>query len=395
MSFVLKIEVREKMSIKEAHHLIVKYLTRQATIDDMERLLTWLESPEHILIYNEFVKLNYAIDYTMNRYDAEKTKKEILQNIRNDKSILYRRKWQRGLKYAAVIILFFGLGYFYQTSRLNTGNSEELIPKEEAVTLEREDGMVEVINMQSNREVRDINGNIVGNQSGARLTYTGKDTEQKEEFNTLTVPYGKRFDLVLSDGTYIHLNAGTSIKYPITFLKEKPREVFLTGEAYFEVKKDKKRSFLVHADALEVEVLGTGFNVMSYPEDRVTGVVLVEGSVRLHAHDSDIDTTAVLIPGTMGQWFRDNSVIEVRQVNTSIYTAWRKGELVFRNMAFKNMIKKLERHYHIPFINENKALGEEIFNASFNNEPIENVLSYLSDSYQINYTIRNNTVYIK
>jgi ferric-dicitrate binding protein FerR (iron transport regulator) len=82
-------------------------------------------------------------------------------------------------------------------------------------------------------------------------------------------------------------------------------------------------------------------------------------------------------------------------VNTDYYTAWVKGSLVFKNASFESIIKKLERHYNVTFINKNKALGKEIFNARFDNEPIEVVLKYFSDSYAIDYKINEDQITIK
>ena len=213
-------------------------------------------------------------------------------------------------------------------------------------------------------------------------------------YNTLTVPYGKRFEIKLSDGTNVHLNAGTSLKYPVKFFKGENRQVFLNGEAFFDVTSDKNHPFIVNAESLNVEVFGTEFNVSAYPEDSTTDVVLVEGSVGLYNENETLKDGVTIVPGTKGSHEKKQNNISTEKVNIEIYTQWMQGGLVFRNSTFENISKKLERHYNVKIINNNEHLNKEVFNASFKQESIDIVLSYFSDSYNIEYTIQENTIYI-
>ena len=186
----------------------------------------------------------------------------------------------------------------------------------------------------------------------------------------------------------VFLNAGSSLKYPVQFLEETQREVFITGEAYLKVAKDSGNPFIVSADNLNVRVLGTEFNVSAYPEDNTTEVVLVEGSVGLYtdAQKQEYETKHTLLkPGFKGVLNKDKNNIQQEKVVTSIYTSWMKDELVFRKMTFNNILKKLERHYDVVIINKNEVLSEKIFNANFGNEPLENVLKELKENYGIQY----------
>src|SRR5690606_36367432 len=113
----------------------------------------------------------------------------------------------------------------------------------------------------------------------------------KLAYNTLKIPFGKKFRLQLSDGTMVHINSGSTLKYPIKFIAGENRQVYLDGEAFFDVAKDKKHPFIVNADNLNVRVLGTHFNVSNYPEDAVTDVVLVEGSVGMYRSNEEFDAS--------------------------------------------------------------------------------------------------------
>jgi len=211
----------------------------------------------------------------------------------------------------------------------------------------------------------------------------------------LTVPYGKRFDIVLSDSTQVHLNAGTSIKYPVKFIKGKDREVHLTGEAFFEVAKDAGHPFIVNANGLNIRVLGTKFNVSAYPEDSTTKTMLVEGSVGLYQDIAyNPEKTTFLKPGHLASLNKANKDISVERAEISLYTGWMKGNLIFRHVPFKNIIKKLERHYNVVITNHNKALGNELFTASFDNATLEQVLETFQNNYGLEYRIEKDEIII-
>lgn len=295
-------------------------------------------------------------------------------------------------KYAAIAIVFLTIGYFYKSG--NFPNSKGIVIPPESITLQLENGKIQIINEDGSSQLIDEEGKIIGNQNGSQLVYTNETKKGTLTYNTLTIPYGKRFEIQLSDGTKVHLNAGSSLKYPVKFINGVKREVFLNGEAFFSVAKDAKHPFIVNATDLNVEVFGTEFNVSAYPEDIDTDVVLVEGSVGMYKNNETIKEGTMLVPGTKGSLNKENLNISTEKVNTLIYTSWRQGGLFFRNMPFKNIAKKLERQYNMKVIITNKLLENETFNANFNEEPIENILSYFNDSYSIRYTIKNNTVYI-
>lgn len=382
------------MTQAQAERLIVKYLKNEADLEELEALAQLLNDPEYEQLFRDLVKTNYAIDYTMNTYDTTQLKKDVLRKIRHDKNPFYRFGKQPYLKYAAILILFLGLAYVYQQN-IFSEQAERIIPKEEAITLEREDGMIEVINTLATKTLKDTRGNLIGQQNKAQLAYSKEAKIENLVYNSLKVPYGKRFELLLSDGTKIRLNAGTSITYPVKFIKGYDRQVYLTGEAYFEVAKDSLHPFMANTEELIINVVGTKFNVSAYPEDDISNVVLVEGLVDLHIQEGTENKTVSLSPGLKATLHRPSKSISTENVNTSLYTAWLQDGLVFRNMPFKNILKKLERHYNIRMVNTNEALGNEVFNASFNKESIEKVLSYFSDSYDIEYRIKDNTIYIE
>ena len=384
------------MKNNEAQILIQKFLRNTAAQSDLDKLEHWLEKKENRDLFNSMVQANYTADYNLSDFKIEEAKNLLLRKIRADKRWRGQQRFNSLLKYAAIFILFLGLGYFFQDGLNISRGQDKLIPANDAITLELEDGTIEILSNGSTKEVIGAEGHIVAVQHDEIITY--KEGEGKVEelvYNTLRVPYGKRFSLELSDGTQVYLNAGSWIKYPVRFLSTGERSVEIVGEAFFSVKSDPARPFIVNAEKLNVQVLGTEFNVAAYPEDIQTEVVLLEGKVAMYPDSKSLNEAVALSPGLKGAFARTDEEIEIEKVNVNIYTAWRKGELVFRNLPFHSILKKLERHYHVQIINQNNDLSDEIFNASFNEEEIENVLKYFDETFDINYVITNNTIIIK
>lgn len=382
------------MTVKKSERLIVKFITNQASQEEIEILTEWLKEDENQIVFKDFVKTNYAIDTVMNNFDSTEVRKQLSERIQKENNVFAKRRFSSYYKYAAILIVALGGFYFYKNSNTSHTKQNVVIPREDEIVLQLGN---ESQNLDPNdaRNVTDKDGNIIGRQEKNRLVYTKAYSEGSLVYNTIRIPYGKKFEVQLSDGTLVHLNAGTSLRYPVQFVKNQNRQVYLLGEAYFEVEKDKAHPFNVNTQNVNIEVLGTKFNVDTYSENISTDVVLVEGKVSLYKDEKTKDKAVYLKPGEKGSNERGQSKITTEEVNTEYYTAWVKGSLVFKNASFNDIIKKLERRYNVTFINRNKTLGKEIFNARFDNEPIEVVLKYFSDSYAINYDIDRDRITIK
>ena len=146
-------------------------------------------------------------------------------------------------------------------------------------------------------------------------------------YNTLYVPYGKKFGVVLSDGSEVYLNSGSTLKYPVKFIQGQSREVFLDGEAYFTVAKHKENSFLVNANNIISKVYGTQFNVSSYDNEAYTQVVLIEGSVGVSS--SENSSEFMLKPNEIAKYIKSNKTLVTNTVDVSSHVAWIDGVLLF------------------------------------------------------------------
>lgn len=390
-------------SNSEIKSLLQKFVLNQCTPEETNEVIAYYKKNQLTDDFPTVEDIQALLTETPKM--DEKTANDIFLNIlsasKDDETTIelspQKSNFRKYIAIAASVVVLLGIGFVYQKGNFKTKPEQKFDFKSTDIVLQLENGNTQIISENNKVEVRDADGNVVGNQDGDKIVYDDNSDLETVTYNTIKIPYGKKFKLQLSDGTLVHLNSGTTLKYPVKFIAGENRQVFLDGEAFFDVAKDKKHPFIVNADALNIRVLGTHFNVSNYPEDTATDVVLVEGSVGMYRSNEEFDAAknTILKPGYKGSFNRENAFISTKPVITDIYTSWINGGLTFRNMTFKNIITKLERRYNVTIINKNEKLANEKFNASFSDESIEKVMSYFNDIHGINYTIKNNQILIK
>jgi ferric-dicitrate binding protein FerR (iron transport regulator) len=239
-----------------------------------------------------------------------------------------------------------------------------------------------------------------------------------DTFAEIVVPYGGRSSLILPDGSKIWLNAGSRFKYYRTY-DIKSREVFLDGEAYFDVEKS-KHPFIVHTSHIDIIVLGTTFNVKSYSEDENIETTLVEGKIQIERKESDqplyLKPRQKLIYHKTSNSFQAEQIITDNQtevktkvdeakeniatqnidieanINTDESTSWKDGKLIFNNEPLVELVKKLERKYDIVFKFNNEELKKYSYSGTLRDFPLEQVLKALELTSPIKYSISEKTV---
>tara|TARA_R110002050_G_scaffold42777_6_gene102811 strand:+ start:11 stop:1168 length:1158 start_codon:yes stop_codon:yes gene_type:complete len=384
------------MKNTEGKKLLAKYFSGSISAAELDGLMLWLENKDVEDLFISSSKIDYAIRNNISQFNTKKTEKLLLDKIRKDKHILNRFKIKKLFKYAAVSLLFISIGYFLHNN-FNTATKLDVttINKNEII-LQLEDGNLKILSEDGTEKVINKDGAIIGSQKGNQLIYNNQPIVETLVYNTLIVPYGKRFELKLSDGTHIYLNSGTSLKYPIKFLEGEKRQVYLNGEAFFDVTKDTDHPFIVNMNNVGVRVFGTKFNASSYPENDEVNTVLVEGSVSIFNNNLEYNekTASLLKPGFIASWNKHNKEISIEKADIAMHTSWVDGRILFRHLPFKNIVKKLERHYDVTITNNNKTLDEEFFTASFDIETIEQVMEAFHKNYNINYSIINNQIII-
>ncbi|MGJ5643065.1 FecR family protein [Formosa sp. S-31] len=372
--------------------LIIKYLSNEISSSELDTLILWLQDPKNQKKFDFYVKTSHDIRLSKTNLDLDAQYNQVMKTLESKNQPAVKPLWKRIYKYAALLILALCVGFLLKT-QFNS-NFNTLTPGNESITLELDNGQIHIYNPDKPEDITDAEGNLVAVEQGNSLNYQQNAAVTHLEYNTINIPYGKKLEVTLSDGTTVFLNAGSSLRFPVKFMPTGKREVFLSGEAYFDVTKNKDQPFIVSASELDVTVLGTKFNVSAYKEDQTTAVVLVEGAVALNSQETENKT--LLNPGYKGALNKQDAskTISVSKVNTAIYTSWMQDRLVFRDMPFENITKKLERQYNVVISVEDDILKKEPFSATLDYENIETVLSYFKDLYNMNYRIENNTIYI-
>jgi len=233
--------------------------------------------------------------------------------------------------------------------------------------------------------------------------------------NTINAKPGFKMYIVLPDGSKVWLNADSKLTYGDKF-QGRFREVFLSGEAFFDVVKDKEHPFLIHTKTIDVKVLGTAFNVRSYENEATTETALVRGSVEVTLHNNS-DKKIILKPSEkliVKNSLPDTSAQKIEPVKeqeeplivlskmrfyendstSSVETSWTKNRLAFDKEPLKDIALKLERWYNITVSIKDKNLNEEKYTASFEDERLEEVMEALRLTGNFHYTIRKREVII-
>ena len=376
---------------KNFEYLIIKYINQNTKTEDLKLLLTYLKDSDNLRLFKLFIKINFFSIYVMNKMDKDGIIDIIKGKIKKDQKREKRKKYFiKTLKYAAIFVAVFSISHFYTLNKINsTEISEVIIPDDDEVFIENEKGEIFLI-----EKTDSIGISKNSYKESNRIVYQENMVEtEKVEFHTINVPYGKRFNLKLSDGTDVYLNSGTLMKYPVSFLPNQTRSVYIEGEAFFNVKKAANSIFEVRSNQIIASVYGTKFNFKNFSEDFSSDIVLVEGSLGISNENStDIN---MLSPGYKASINKEIFNISKSKVNSKIYTSWVDGDVIFRNETFEQIIQKLQRLYNITIINNSK-ISNQLFNASINveKEKIEEVLGYFNKIYNIDFQIFNNKIII-
>ena len=398
--------------------LIIRLFSGEADPDEKKKIAEWFEqSPENKKLYADLreIWLSSGIQSNADNYDLEDAIRKfrdqismekyfqpleqevteqrldlIQQKIRiSDKTIkLVRRKWQ---KYAAGIAIFITIGSLIWLS-VQTKNR---FPFEAANMLTMK-GKIILANgstREFDTEQTTIKQTSSGNVTINNDTIDIKSNKTPSATNQIIIPYGKRSEIMLADGTHIWLNSGSQLSYPTKF-KTDSREVFLSGEAFFEVKANPNKPFYVITRDIRIKVLGTSFNVCSYIEDNTTQTVLFKGKVSA-GKDRLFAKTIDMMPGERLIYDKSSKNLIKDRVDVKLYSSWVNGFLNFDNTPITEVYKKLERYY-----NKNIKAEDDLGKISFSGKldlknKIEDVLENISFASSVKVRKSNGSFIIK
>ncbi len=220
------------------------------------------------------------------------------------------------------------------------------------------------------------------------------DSSRKGVLCQMEVPLGSQTRLTLPDGTKVSLNSGSILKYDPAFLRKKKREVYLVGEGYFEVQKNPEKPFIVHAEEINVKVLGTIFNVRSYPDDPSIEVSLLEGRVNVFS-DSETSGNVILAPDEQLTYDKKSGKMHHHHVDASQASRWTAGRLNFVNASVPEIMKSIERKYGVRIVVSSERMSGEVFSGSISPElTIEEILSYIDVDNKYSWSRNGNVITI-
>ncbi len=297
--------------------------------------------------------------------------------------------WYKTTGVAAAIILIISISYlFLNRSTYNDHTATIIEPGRDKATLVLSSGKTIVLEDVANGKLTEELGTTIEKTEKGGINYKIEgNTDVRIAMNLLNVPKGGQFQITLSDGTKVWLNSNSSLKYPSAFSTSE-RRVELTGEAYFEVSKNKQNPFIVETSLQKVEVLGTKFNINAYDDESSTQTSLAEGSVRVSCKNN----TTLLKPGQQSTLTDQN--IAVRSINLDQVLDWKNGDFNFSNNNLKEIMRKISRWYNIEVIFEG-PISQETYVAQISRKKrLNDVLRALQLSGSIKYNIRNNKLYI-
>lgn len=330
---------------------------------------------------------------------------DVYKNIENFHTLNHKSKLtltiRQIMRYAAIFVIILSIGaaipifyYARNANRYTEIASSSSNNKEAKLILS---GGEEVL---LKGEQTDLQFNAAGNQikidRDSTINYN-RETDQNAMAQVI-IPFGRRSNILLSDGTKVWLNAGSKLVFPQKF-SGKNRKVFLKGEAYFEVFKNKNFPFVVTTDKMNVTVLGTEFNMRDYDTDNEVEVVLVEGGVSLKENSvmSILGKEIKLNPNQKAVYNKsDNKTSVESNVDVSYYISWKEGLLEFNRESIVTVFKRLSRFYNVSFVTESGVeLTWKISGKLDLKESLEDVMKVVSDAAPITFQIDHDKVFVK
>lgn len=224
--------------------------------------------------------------------------------------------------------------------------------------------------------------------------YQPKPEVQEPVLREISTANAQRANLTLADGTEVMLNAGSTVKFPDQFEAD-VREVFLEGEAYFEVVRNTEKPFVVHSRGAVIKVLGTSFSVRSYPEDGQVRVVVREGRISLESENTKSTQRTFVSAEQLGRYVldEDEKKMETAQIDDmQLYLSWREGYLKFREAPVSQVARELERRYGVEVTFSDDDIKEKSLTASLKSRSIKNVLDVITMSLDVEYRLDENNV---
>ena len=382
-------------------NLLLKSWGESLSQKEKEKLEKLLEDPAWAKLNADLLDDNYFMSRLReyNKYNAAADFAQFWKYVQTKKrhSKMRRISWWCLGGIAACVLISVGVEYAFKTFNHKV---EQVVDKiavvhsdanQDKIRLVLEDS--DVVNLTDNvRTDKLLAEGIVMRTKSQSLDYSHVKQDSLRDtliYHTVIIPQGDIFKMTLEDGTRVVLNAGTKMKYPVFFVGTE-REVFLEGEAYFEVKKDEERPFIVSGRDFSVEVLGTSFDVMAYEEDMVSNVTLASGQIAMNTPDTSI----LMSPGQQVVMSQKHG-ITIRSVDVSAVTSWMEFRLNIKEEKLETIMKKLGKWYGVEVVYRKNELRKELYSGTIPyNISVEELLKLLNNTTNIEFTLNDGVIFI-
>lgn len=382
-------------------HLISGHIAGTLTPEESQELQSWRNESEE----NESLFLQITHEENLYRYGEyvrKFPKEEGWKAIDGRIHSIFRRKQiLRIISYAAIILFPLVIGTVVislqkkqqdqEIVRLEQGGS--ILPGGHKALLTLGSGQVIDLQQPGQSEVNEKDGTTIGIDN-ATLNYHADASKKKTKeviYNKIDIPHGGEYSLFLADGTKVYLNAMSSLRYPVQFTGD-TRTVELEGEAYFEVTKS-NIPFVVKVDEMQIEVLGTTFNIAAYPGEH-TYTTLVNGSVKVVAHESGAE--AVLKPSEQAVFRADAEDFSIATVDVAAYTSWIDGKIYFKDERLEDIMKALSRWYDMQVVYKDEEARNIRFGCNVDRyADIKPFLELLEKTDKVRIIIENKRIMIE
>ncbi|MBO4960523.1 FecR family protein [Butyricimonas sp.] len=382
------------MKENEIDRILADIIAGEKISEEDQRLLEeWRQHSEESLYFEKEVR---ELARAGSELKSRRTNASIFERVEQDVKKQRKIRFMQRVSVAASIVLLVGFSFYFMflpgkqenefqqmaaTTIVHGGARAELIlPRGEVIPL---DTMTRVV----------LAGDSLLQVTSSRntLIYNSETNNEQVEYHTIRVPRGGEYNLLLSDNTKVYLNAGSSLRYPVRFSGDR-REVILEGEGYFEVTRDTAKPFVVKTGSVNVQVLGTAFNVNAYPEEENVETTLVEGKVRVDGKNEQ----RILEPGTQLVYDKRRENMVVLKVDTEEYISWKDGYYYFKRETLGRIMDRLSRWYNLNVFYQNEELKSIEFGGRLKRyEDITYLLERMEETQDIKFIIKGNTITVQ
>ncbi|MEJ2880676.1 FecR family protein [Pedobacter sp. GR22-6] len=385
----------DQRRVSDLYH---KYLSKNITEEQRLEFLGYVQHPDYTDFIQELISESYEHPEVLNSLSPE-TKDRIFQTIVNkqkNKIAKVLPLWTRIAVAAALTAVIFGAGLFYMRNAPHQERSNrityknDVLPGTSGATLTLSNGKKIRLSDTQNGELAKEAGVIITKAKNGEVIYQVKgDPAALSKLNTLSTTKGETYKIRLPDGSYVWLNSASSLTYSTKLIEKGKRMVKLQGEGYFEIAKDRSHPFVVTTDKQTVEVLGTHFNINSYPDESVVATTLIEGSVSVNSGKFK----QVIKPGE--QSINNGTDIKVNAVSTENVVDWKNGDFNLDELDFRVAMRKIARWYNIEVIYD-ASVPQHMKSGGWisRNRSLSAILRHIESSGQVHFEIEGRKVYV-